>query len=72
MYVVPSDETPAFFIHQIALHLSEHRKGEDIPILKLVIDSLGTRVEVRTFDLMVNAYIGSVYLQHLEFKGQSA
>jgi hypothetical protein len=40
-----------------------------LPILKLVVDALGTEVKVRTFDLSVSAYLGGVYLQNMQFKG---
>ena len=43
--------------------------GQDVPTLKLVIDSLGTEVKVRTFDLMVEVYLGGIYVQHLQFRG---
>jgi hypothetical protein len=54
---------------QIALHLSQSQEGREVPMMKIVVDSLGTNVQMRTFDLMVNAYLGSVYIQHLQFKG---
>lgn len=43
----------------------------DSPLLKLVVESLGTEVKVRSFDLCVCAYLGGIYLQHMQFKGIS-
>ena len=44
---------------------------QDVPMLKLVVDALGTEVKVRTFDLSVSAYLGGIYLQHMQFKGNA-
>lgn len=49
--------------------MSQRINNEDVPILKFVVESLGTEVKVRTYDMTVEAYLGGIYLQHLKFKG---
>lgn len=43
--------------------------GKETPFLKLKLDSIGTQVQLRSFDIVVNSYLGGIYLQHLKFKG---
>ncbi|XP_074661340.1 intermembrane lipid transfer protein VPS13A-like [Tubulanus polymorphus] len=57
-----------FVIKEICLNVFQRQNGLDIPTIKLVIDTLGTEVEMRTFDMRVNTYLGGLYLQHLQFK----
>lgn len=39
-------------------------------MLKIVVDSVGTQLQVRTFDMGVSLYLGGIYVQHLEYKGE--
>ena len=39
-------------------------------MLKIVIDSIGTQLQMRTFDMGVSLYLGGIYVQHLEYKGE--
>ncbi len=39
-------------------------------MLKIVVDSVGTKLQMRTFDMGVSLYLGAVYVQHLEYKGK--
>ncbi len=55
---------------QICLNLAERKQNQDVPLLKIVVDSIGTAVKVRTFDLAVTAYLGAIYVQHLQFQGE--
>lgn len=43
--------------------------GKEVPFLKLKLDSIGAQVKVRSFDVIVESYLGGLYLQHLMFKG---
>lgn len=43
--------------------------GKETPFLKLKLDSIGAQVKVRSFDVVVDSYLGGLYLQHLMFKG---
>src|SRR6218665_818815 len=54
---------------QICLNVSQRKNGVDIPTIKVVIESLGTEVSVRTYDTSVTAFLGGIYLQHTHFKG---
>lgn len=54
----------------MCLTLSQRQNQKDVPILKLVVDTLGTQVAARTFDLSAEAYVGGIYLQHMQFKGK--
>ena len=49
--------------------VAQRMNNQDVPLLKLVVDAVGTEVKVRTFDLSVSAYLGGIYLQHMQFKG---
>ena len=60
-----------FELKEICLNLAQRRGNDDVPILKIVVDTLGAQVKVRTFDLVVGAYLGGIYVQHLEFRGTS-
>ena len=44
--------------------------GKEVPFLKLKLDSIGAQVKVRSFDVVVESYLGGLYLQHLMFKGK--
>ncbi|ELU14385.1 hypothetical protein CAPTEDRAFT_224867 [Capitella teleta] len=57
-----------FEVKQIALTINKQVKDRPLPILKLVVDALGTEVKVRSFDLWVSAYLGGIYLQNMQFK----
>ena len=57
-------------ISQISLTVSQkQRDGKEVPLVKVVIDCLGTNLQLRTFDLKVSAYLGGIYVQHMQFKG---
>lgn len=40
----------------------------ETPFLKLHIDRIGTEMKQRTFDMKIEAYLGAIYLQHLQYK----
>lgn len=40
------------------------------PLVKLKLESVGAQVKVRSFDIIVDSYLGGMYLQHLLFKGR--
>lgn len=44
--------------------------GKEVPFLKLKLDSIGANITVRSFDIVVDSYLGGLYLQHLLFKGK--
>jgi hypothetical protein len=50
--------------------LSQVENGKDIPVLKIVVTSLGTEVTMHTYDMKVAAYLGGIYLQHRKFIGK--
>lgn len=50
--------------------LQEHTEDGDIPMIKLVLTTMGTNVTTRKFDMEAEAYLGGIYLQNLKFKGQ--
>ena len=57
----------------IALPLlcSQTVEEKQVPFLKLKLDSIGAQVKVRSFDIVVDSYLGGIYLQHQLFKGKS-
>ena len=71
MYSLLIIDTLVEFYHcQIALCLAQRKQNIDIPMVKMVVDSLGTQLQVRTFDMGVSLYLGGIYVQHLEYKGK--
>ena len=38
-------------------------------MVKVVIDSLGTQLKITTFDMQVGAFLGGIYVQHMQYKG---
>lgn len=38
-------------------------------MIKVVIESLGTELKMCTYDMSITAYLGGIYLQHTQFKG---
>ena len=52
---------------QICLTLSQYQGSVDTPLLKVIIDAVGAQLTLRSFDLCVDAFLGAVRLQHLEF-----
>ncbi|KAK3590891.1 hypothetical protein CHS0354_020869 [Potamilus streckersoni] len=57
-----------FVIKKIKIILAQKVNNKSVPLLKLVIDSLGTEVKMRTYDMCVSAYLGGIYLQYLQMK----
>ena len=56
-----------FEIKQVDINLSQVENGKDIPVLRIVVTSLGTEVVMHTYDMKVAAYLGGIYLQHRKF-----
>lgn len=45
---------------------------EDVPLLRLVVNNVGTGVKLRTFDIVADAYLGAVYVQYLKVNGKKS
>ena len=43
--------------------------GSDVPLLKIIVESLGVQLAAREFDTSLKADLGGIYVQHLLFKG---
>jgi hypothetical protein len=54
----------------VCINLLQRENNIDVPVLKLVVDTVGTDMRMRTFDMGVEAYLGGIYFQHLKFKGR--
>ena len=50
--------------------LSRWEPENPVPVIKLVVDTLGAALTMRTFDMMAEAYLGGLYIQHMQFKGR--
>ncbi|XP_065940396.1 intermembrane lipid transfer protein VPS13A isoform X3 [Magallana gigas] len=57
-----------FEIKEVSVCLQEHTEDGDIPMIKLVLTTMGTNVTTRKFDMEAEAYLGGIYLQNLKFK----
>ena len=56
---------------QVSVTVSRFVKdAQNVPMVKLVVEQLGAAVIVRPFDMSVNAYLGGIFVQHLEFRGR--
>lgn len=51
--------------------ISQKDGKKEVPLLKLVVNSIGTGVLMRTFDMVVNAHLGGISLQSLKYKGEN-
>lgn len=52
---------------QICLTLSQLQGSVVSPTLKVVVNTVGAQLTLRSFDLCIDAFLGAVCLQHLEF-----
>ena len=52
---------------QICLTLSQFQGSIVSPTLKVIINTVGAQLTLRSFDLCIEAFLGGVCLQHLEF-----
>ncbi|ESO95114.1 hypothetical protein LOTGIDRAFT_160876 [Lottia gigantea] len=57
-----------FEIKEIEVKVHEKLENKDIPLLKLIVKSVGTVVSMRSFDMVVDAYLGDISVQHLKFQ----
>lgn len=53
---------------QVSLEIREATDSGESPFLKLIVTRIGAHVKARSFDLSVNAYLGGIYLQQLQYK----
>ncbi|BFZ25790.1 hypothetical protein BsWGS_28827 [Bradybaena similaris] len=58
----------SFVIKEVSLEIREAVDGGESPFLKLIVTRIGAHVKARSFDLSVNAYLGGIYLQQLQYK----
>jgi len=52
---------------QICLTLSQFQGSIVSPTLKVIINSVGAQLTLRSFDMCIDAFLRGVCLQHLEF-----
>ncbi|KAK7482167.1 hypothetical protein BaRGS_00026632, partial [Batillaria attramentaria] len=64
------DMTLQFEIREVVLAVSQTDKvrKRETPLLKVLVERIGTDVKMRTFDMFANAYLGAIYVQHLKYK----
>ena len=53
---------------QVLVAIGRMEKSEEVPYLNLKIKTIGTRVVMRTFDMMADAYLGAVCVQQLQYR----
>lgn len=53
-----------FEIKEVMVAISQ----ANTPLLKVLVERIGADVKMRTFDMQANAYLGSIYVQHLKYK----
>ena len=47
----------------------ETKEQTEHPFLKLTITHIGFKMKQRTYDLILDASLGGIYMQHLQYKG---
>ncbi|XP_025082320.1 vacuolar protein sorting-associated protein 13A-like isoform X2 [Pomacea canaliculata] len=67
-YTNMTDMELNFEIKEMVAVLSQRQGDTEIPVLKLMVESVGTEVQMRRFDMLVDAHIGTVYAQHLKYQ----
>lgn len=55
---------------QVSVEIRETSNGVESPFLKLIVTRIGANMKARTFDLDVEAYLGGIFLQHLQYKSK--
>jgi hypothetical protein len=70
MCVRQTQVDPCLYSLSLQIHVSviQTLEGKQQPFLDLSVQRVGTRVTVRTFDLQVDAYLGTVSLQQLQYE----
>ncbi|KAK3690734.1 hypothetical protein RRG08_061173 [Elysia crispata] len=58
----------SFIIKEVSAELRETKDNVELPFLRLSIHGIGVDLKARTFDLALEAFIGGIYLQHLQYK----
>ena len=53
---------------QVLVAIGRRENNKDVPYLNLKIKTIGTRVMMRTFDMMADAYLGAVCVQQLQYR----
>jgi len=51
------------------LNLAMKQGKTVVPTLKFIVESLGAHLSVRSFDTRLTAYLGGIYLHHIDCKG---
>ncbi|XP_064596383.1 intermembrane lipid transfer protein VPS13C-like [Liolophura sinensis] len=67
-YVNATDMELNFEIKKVEITLSQRINKQEVPMVRLLVERLGTTMKMRTFDMSVEAYLGGIYLQHLKLK----
>nr|KAG5695911.1 hypothetical protein BaRGS_017349 [Batillaria attramentaria] len=52
----------------LAVSQTDKVRKRETPLLKVLVERIGTDVKMRTFDMFANAYLGAIYVQHLKYK----
>lgn len=55
---------------QININIGQRLNKEEVPLLRLIVNNLGTEVKLRTFDICADAYLGGIFLQYLKVNGK--
>ncbi|KAL4216396.1 Vacuolar protein [Mactra antiquata] len=55
-----------FVLQKISINIAQRSKNQDVPLLRLLVNDLGTKVTMRTFDLSAEAHLGGIYVQYLK------
>ena len=59
-----------FVVFQIALNVFQRVSGVDEPLMSLALHSLVASVKMRPWDMSAEASLGSVSIQHKQYKGK--
>ncbi|XP_053387649.1 intermembrane lipid transfer protein VPS13A-like isoform X4 [Mercenaria mercenaria] len=59
-----------FVLNEISLNIAQRLKNEDVPLLRLAVNDLGTSVKVKTYDLSAEAFLGGIHVQYLKVNAE--
>ncbi|GFS18417.1 vacuolar protein sorting-associated protein 13C [Elysia marginata] len=58
----------SFVVKEISAELRKTKVDVELTFLRLSIHGVGVNLKARTFDLSLDAFVGGIYLQHLQYK----
>ena len=65
---IPLHKADFVITSQVMVAIKQKEGEKERPYLNLMVKSIGTKVTMRTFDMMVDAYLGTVCVPQLQYQ----